>query len=174
MNKAQKLLTIYLCSIAALLGITIYTLFNSSASIQGLSVLDGEKFIQAVTDKPFQDTVDDASFAITERNFRVTNTLRIGNAIRVRGNKEFPQNDVILFCNIQYAEQMLELDPSYVNFCPGQITVREDINNKVIISALLVPLHKDNDALNDIVNKVNALVEESIEFAAEDWQEVYD
>ncbi len=132
-----------------------------------------EGFIVMSTDKAFQDVVDDAEFAISERNFRITNTLKIGNAVKKRGNKDFPENDVILFCNIQYAEEMLTIDPSYVNYCPGQITVREE-GDKIIISAPMVPLSFRNEKLDDLIKDVNRLVKEAVEFSAQDWQEVYD
>lgn len=130
-----------------------------------------EEFVTATSDKAFLDAAEDAAFAISERNFRITNTLRIGNAIRERGTEAYPENDVILFCNIRYAELMLDLEPEYVNYCPGQITVREAANNQVIISAPLVPKHPTNTELNELVDEVNQLITESVEFAAQTWQE---
>ena len=128
-------------------------------------------FFRLSSEKSFIDAAEDAAFAISERNFRITNTLRIGNAIRERGTAGYPENDVILFCNIRYAELMLDLDPEYVNYCPGQITIREAPDNQVIISAPLVPRHPTNNELNNYVDEVNQLIIESVEFASESWQE---
>ncbi len=130
-----------------------------------------ESLYSVSSNKSFTDAAEDAAFAISERNFRITNTLRIGNAIRERGTENYLDYDVILFCNIQYAELMIDADPYYVNYCPGQITISEVSENQVIISAPLVPLHGSNNELNELVQEINRLVVESVDFAAETWQQ---
>ena len=169
-----------LCLVAAALMVAIYhyagnqqsSVPNTVAPVLSKSTTQ-ELFIHKITNKPFIDAAEDAAFAISERNFRVTNTLRIGNAVRERGREDFAEYDVILFCNIQFAERMLELDPSYVNFCPGQIAVWEQ-DGQVHISAPLVPEHDHLEELTEIVTTINELVIESVEFAAEEWQDVTD
>lgn len=174
LSRSFKLHAVYLCIIAGLLTALSLNPNNSykhtGPDTVAVKTLASDTFINVSAEKSFIDAAEDAAFAISERNFRITNTLRIGNAIRERGNITFPENDVILFCNIQYAESMLELEPDYINYCPGQITVREISANEVIISAPLVPLHPDNQQLNVLVNEVNQLISESVEFAAENWQ----
>jgi len=118
--------------------------------------------------KRFADVVDDAEFAITERNFRITGRLHIGSAIRERGNPSFPDNEVLLFCNVTFAERMLTLNPEYVNFCPGRIAIR-GTDGAVIISAPLVPPDSSNAELNELVDTVNKLIIDAVDFAAEEW-----
>lgn len=167
-NPSKVIYPIIIIALSALL--CFYIVKSGSDNIDNPT---DETFIEMKTNKTFQDVADDAEFAISERNFRITNTLKIGNAIKVRGNKTFPENNVILFCNIQFAEDMLAIDPSYVNYCPGQIAVREE-GDKVVISAPLVPLSHHSEDLDSMVNEVNRLVREAVEFSAEEWQEVYD
>ena len=133
------------------------------------TVTDNHEVIYSqVTDKPFQDVVDDAEFAISEKNFRITNQLKIGKAVRERGNNEFPENNVILFCNIQYAEKMLLLEPDYLNYCPGQIAIRQAADH-VVVSAPLVP-YGQGESINALVDEVNQLIIEAVDFSAKDWQ----
>lgn len=157
------------------IGISLFIFYSYNKSEQStannLETHKQELLYSVDSNKSFTDAAEDAAFAISERNFRITNTLRIGNAIRERGTQSYLDYDVILFCNIQYAEYMIDEDPSYVNYCPGQITISEVSENQVIISAPLVPLHDSNDELNQIVQEINRLVIESVDFAAETWQQ---
>ena len=68
---------------------------------------ENEQIYEKKSKKTFANVVQDAEFAITENNFRITNRLHIGKAIKERGNIDFPQNEVILFCNLTIAEKML-------------------------------------------------------------------
>ena len=152
----------------------ILLFFNQKELIESSSTTinnNQESFYAVNSNKTFTDAAEDAAFAISERNFRITNTLRIGNAIRERGTENYLDYDVILFCNIQYAEQMLDEDPYYVNYCPGQMTISEVSENQVIISAPLVPMHESNDELNQLIQEINILIRESVDFAAESWQQ---
>ena len=171
MNSHFKYHAIYLIIIAILLILGIFSLFNrtNQKTKPSLATVINEQFITVRTNKTFMDATEDAAFAISERNFRITNTLRIGHAVRERGRDEFPENDVILFCNIHYAELMLDLESDYVNHCPGRITIREAPDDEVIISAPLVPLHENNQELNSFINEVNQFVIERVVFDAENW-----
>ena len=120
------------------------------------------------TDKPLQEVVDDTEFAITERNLRITGELHIGEAIRERGRTEFPDNEIIMYCSLAFAEKMLELSPDYINYCPGRITIRQK-NEYIIIAAPLWPEHPDNQELNLHIKKMNQLIREIVDFAAKDW-----
>ncbi|NIR94830.1 MAG: DUF302 domain-containing protein, partial [Gammaproteobacteria bacterium] len=64
------------------------------------------------------EVLEDAEFAISERNMRITDRLHIGRAIRDRGYEDFPDYEIILFCSLTYARRMLELEPEFINFCP--------------------------------------------------------
>jgi len=68
---------------------------------------------------------------------------------------------------------MLEIDKRSINYCPGRITIRED-GDKGVMAAAMMQLGDYNKKLGPIIEQSNKLVIEAIEFAAEDWQEVYD
>lgn len=125
-------------------------------------------YYSVTTDKSIQEVLDDIEFAITERNLRITNRLHIGKTIRERGNSEFPDYEIILYCSLTFAEKMLELNPDYINHCPGRITVRK-INNQVIITAPLWPDDINNVELKQHVLQMNKQVREIVDFATKDW-----
>lgn len=120
------------------------------------------------TSKPIADVLDDAEFAIVERNFRITGSLHIGRAIRERDGDGFPDYEVILFCNLAHARAMLELEPQLVNFCPGRITVR-GAGNQVIVSAPLLPQNTGHARGEALLAEINGLIREIVDYAAETW-----
>ena len=132
---------------------------------------DRRDYLQVSSDKPVLHILEDAEFAITERNFRINVRLHIGKAIRERGSTGFPDNEVILFCNLSYAKRMLELAPEYVRFCPQRLSVY-DKGEERIIFASLYPEDSSNIALNKVTREVNTEVREIVEFAATDWPEL--
>lgn len=134
---------------------------------------DKNDFAESSSDKNTVQILDDAEFAITERNFRINNRLHIGKAIRDRGESSFPDYEVILFCNLSHAKRMLELAPDYITYCPQRLIVR-DIGEHRIITAALLPHMKSNPALNLITAEINDLMREIVEFAATDWPELDD
>lgn len=125
------------------------------------------------TDKPFYEVVEDLEFAITERNYRIVNTLEIGKAIKERGNPDFPANTVVLFCNLSFAGSMLALEPEYLYHCPIKISARQS-DGKVLIVGQLFPETGYNSELDQVTNKINTHVIEIIEYAAKDWFDAAD
>lgn len=120
------------------------------------------------TRKPLSEVVEDAEFAIVERNFRVTGNLHIGKAIRERDGGDFPDYEVVLFCNLGYAREMLELNPEFVNFCPGRVTVR-GAGAATIVSAPLLPQNTGDPRLDALMKKLNTFIREIVDYAAESW-----
>ena len=135
--------------------------------------LNQNHYYQMETDKPIEEVLDDAIFAITERNFRLTSHLHIGKSIRDRKNPEFPDYEVLLYCNLSYAKKMLELDPNLITSCPGRITVRQK-GDMVNITAPLWPEKMKDNELKLHMQKMNELVREIVDYAADDWLLVYD
>jgi uncharacterized protein (DUF302 family) len=130
-------------------------------------------YYQLSTEKVLEEVLDDTIFAITERNFRITGHLHIGKGIRDRKHPEFPDYEVLLYCNLAYAKKMLELDPGMISSCPARITVRQH-NDKVIITAPLWPVDMENEELKSHMQNMNILVREIVNYAADDWLLVYD
>lgn len=126
------------------------------------------QFAKVESPKSMQLILDDIEFAITERNFRINNRLHIGKAISERVASGFPDYEVILFCNLSYAQKMLELAPDYISYCPQRIAIR-DKGERRVITASLLPEESDNPELKLITGEINSLALEIIEFAAAEW-----
>ncbi len=124
-----------------------------------------DQIYEKTTQKSFQDVLQDAEFAITENNFRITNRLHIGKAIQERGNTDFPQNEIILFCNLEIAEDMLKIEPRYINYCPYKITVT-DSGGTVTIGTRLLPYITDNPEMDNISKYINTILNSMVEYAA--------
>lgn len=123
---------------------------------------------ERATQKAFAQVVEDAEFAIVERNFRITGSLHIGKGIRERDGDDFPDHEVILFCNLGYAREMLELDPGFINFCPGRIAIRATAAG-VVVSAPLLPQNTGKARVGALVTKLNTHIREIVDYAAESW-----
>ena len=151
----------------------VFLFFQSGCSTEVDKFINQDHYYQVETDKTFEEVLDDTIFAITERNFRLTNHLHIGKAIRDRNNPDFPEYEVLLYCNLVYAKKMLELDPHMINSCPGRITVRQN-DDKVTITAPLWSEQMKNNDLRTHMENMNVLVREIVDYAADDWLLVYD
>ena len=118
-----------------------------------------------ISTKNFDDIIQDVEFAITENNFRVVNRLNIGESIQERKEKKFPKNEIILFCNLSLAEEMLILEPDYINFCPYKITINQQ-NNETFIATRLMPINTGSTKLNNFALKMNNILVKMVEYAA--------
>jgi len=147
--------------------------FLSGCSSEVDKFINQSRYYQLETDKAFEEVLDDTIFAITERNFRITSHLHIGKAIRDRNNPDFPEYEVLLYCNLVYTKKMLDLDPDMINYCPGRITIRQS-DDRIIITAPLWPEQKKDKSLKTHMQKMNVLIREIVDYAADDWLLVYD
>lgn len=126
---------------------------------------ENEQIYEKKSKKTFANVVQDAEFAITENNFRITNRLHIGKAIKERGNIDFPQNEVILFCNLTIAEKMLMIEPRYINYCPYKVTIT-DSNEYITVATRLLPLETDNSKMSTVFKTINKTLRSVVEYAA--------
>ena len=118
---------------------------------------------RSVTEKSFEDVVFELDFAITERNYRITGRNTIGKGLRTRGYESFPNVEVIHFCNLEYAREVLLLDPGFVAQMPCRITVHEQ-DAKTIISLILLPEDHPNAKVNDFSRRMNVILREIVSF----------
>ena len=118
--------------------------------------------------KTLPDILEDAEFSITEHNLRIVDRLHIGRSVRARGNKQFPDYEIILYCSLTLAEKMLSIDPALINVCPGRITVR-GTRGHYTVSAPLWPEHTGNNELNRLLHDMNGMVRAIVDYAANDW-----
>ncbi|MEQ8662239.1 MAG: DUF302 domain-containing protein, partial [Gammaproteobacteria bacterium] len=103
-------------------------------------------------------------FAITERNFRITGRNTIGKGLRERGYADFPDVEVIHFCSLELAREVLLLDPGYVAQMPCRITVHED-GAATVISVIRLPVDHADERVNAFARRMNATLAEIAEFA---------
>ena len=143
--------------------------FLSVLASNGLAEDDG--FIETRSVKKMAEILEDAEFAITERNFRINSRLHVGKAIREGGESNFSDFEVILFCNLSYVKLMLELAPDFIKYCPQRLAIY-DTGKTRVITAPLIPENTSNEALNAVTREMNTLVKEIVEFSALDWPEL--
>ena len=113
---------------------------------------------------PKNDAID------TENNFRIVNRINIGEAIQERKGVIFPRNEVILFCNLTTAEEMLKLEPDFISFCPYKITIserlgRSDLEEKIMISTRLLPTDTESTDINNLSVNMNEILRKIVEYA---------
>jgi uncharacterized protein (DUF302 family) len=124
----------------------------------------GGDIIRYSTDKSFDDVVFELNFAITEHNFRITGRNTIGAGLRKRGYDDFPDVEVIHFCSLELAREVLLLDPGFVAQMPCRITVHEQ-DGHTVISLVRLPLDHPDERVNDFARRMNATLTEIVEFA---------
>jgi uncharacterized protein (DUF302 family) len=125
------------------------------------------------SDKSLQDILEDLEFAMTEHNLRIVERLHIGQAIKLRGDEDFPEYEVILYCNLAFAREMLELAPEMINTCPGRVSVR-GTENSYIISAPLWPEQNSDSRLNQMMNDLNNQLKIIVDYSALEWSKPYE
>lgn len=130
------------------------------------------RFYEQATDKSLGEILEDIEFALTERNLRVLNKLHIGAGIQTRGYEDYPDYEIILYCNLDFARKMLDYMPELINSCPGKITVREK-NAGYLISATLWPEDNIHPDLERLMYNMNVIVREIVDFAALEWLDIH-
>ncbi|GEM_PF-844565 len=120
--------------------------------------------VRAATGKSFDDVVQELEFAISEHNYRVTGANNLGKALRERGDKNFPDTEVIHFCSVENAGEVLRLDPGYVAMMPCRITVHVQ-DGKTIISLILLPEDHPDPRVNEFARRTNAELRQIMDFA---------
>ena len=118
---------------------------------------------RSVTQKAFEDVVFELDFAITERNYRITGRNTIGKGLRTRGYKDFPNVEVIHFCNLEYAREVLLIDPGFVAQMPCRITIHEQ-GDETVISLILLPEDHPIPEVNDFSRRMNVILREIVSF----------
>jgi uncharacterized protein (DUF302 family) len=129
------------------------------------SIYAGTQIIhKEIRTKSFEDVVFDLEFAITQRNFRITARNDIGQGIRERGVKNFPNAIIIHFCNLTFARKALQLDPLLITYMPCRMAVYDD-GGRVIVSTALLPENSSNAQINAFSRRMNDILRRIIRFA---------
>jgi len=114
----------------------------------------------------YEDTLQNLDIAISEHNYRIIHRSNIGQAIRDRGDKDYPLSTVISFCNITYAKEMMEINSDLINDMPCIVTVREEVKG-VIVGTKLMKINSDNPLQNDFAHRINSNLISIIEATVE-------
>ena len=109
---------------------------------------------QQTSNYDYEDTLLNLDIAISEHNYRIIHRSKIGQAVRDRGEKDYPLSIVISFCNITYAKEMMNINSNLINDMPCIVTVREE-KEGVIIGTKLMSENTDNQHQNDFAKKIN-------------------
>lgn len=104
----------------------------------------------------FEDTILNLDIAISEYNYRIIHRSHIGQAVRDRGDTDFPLSTITSFCNITYAKEMMQINPVLINDMPCNIGVRETGDGKVIIGTKLMQEDVENPEQQAFAKKINA------------------
>ncbi len=123
--------------------------------------------LRATTDKAYQDVVDELDFAITERNFRLTGRNVVGSAIRKRGHPEFPDVEVIHFCNLENAREVLEIDPEFVAQMPCRVMVNTS-GDQTVINMILLPENNGDERIDRFARRLNQDLRAIVDFVLEE------
>lgn len=103
----------------------------------------------------FEDTILNLDIAISEYNYRIIHRSHIGQAVRDRGDEDFPLSTITSFCNITYAKEMMEINPLLINEMPCNIGVRQTKDGKVIIGTKLMDEQVSDPAQQAFAKKIN-------------------
>ena len=129
---------------------------------------DSDSLIQRfTTDKSFDDVIQELDFAITERNFRITGRNTVGKGMRNRGYEDYPDIEVIHFCSLDVAKEVLDIDPGFVAQMPCRVTVHEE-DEHVIISLILLPTDHKDPRVNEFARKMNITLREIVDYVLEE------
>lgn len=134
---------------------------NKEASSQTLTSLSIPSYTRD-SKKPFDDVVEDLLISIGEHNFRLTSHSRIGKAIAERTNTEFPLATVIHFCNLKYAQELLNIDLNYLLKMPCRIAIHETPNKRTVIQTWLLP--EDDEKTAQFSQKINSILIEIVDY----------
>lgn len=150
----------------ALVSGVLASLFFNLAFASGPSARSDMQITRFAADKPFSDVIFELNFAITERNFRITGRNTIGEGLRDRGYTTFPDVEVIHFCSLELAREVLLIDPGFVAQMPCRITIHEQAG-KTIVSLITLPTNHADERVNDFARRMNATLVEIVKFAVE-------
>lgn len=123
-------------------------------------------FYEVTTTKPYDEVLAELEVAIAENNFRITGHSRVGKVIRERGTPNFPEYDTVQFCNLTEAKTILLMSPQAIRHMPCNV-VTYQFQGKTVIRTHLLPTETSNPALDVFSVKMNKILKNIVDFAAE-------
>ena len=131
-----------------------YFLIFLIVAISGCVQENTSRLYQQSSNYNFEDTLLNLDIAISEHNYRIIHRSNIGQAIRNRGEGNYPLSTVISFCNITYAKEMMEINSALINDMPCIITVREEKQGVVVGTRLMID-NTSNQVQNNFATRIN-------------------
>lgn len=113
-----------------------------------------DRRFQAVSPYNFAETMQNLDIAISEFNYRIIHRSDIGQAVRDRGEKDFPLSTIVSFCNITYAKEMMLINDDLINEMPCNVAVRETAQG-VVVSTRLMDETAGSEAQKKFAKKIN-------------------
>ena len=135
-------------------------------SLMGCKTDDQTRLYQHHSSYSFEDTLLNLDIAIAEHNYRIIHRSHIGQAVRDRGEVDYPLSTITSFCNITYAKEMMEVNSDLINDMPCNVAVRETTDG-VIVSTTLMDANTDLESQNQFANKINNNLKSIIEATIE-------
>lgn len=136
--------------------ITTFCLFVVTVSLViGCQPQQESRVYERESPYTFQDTILNLDIAISEYNYRIIHRSHIGQAIRDRGDSDFPLSTITSFCNITYAKEMMLINPVLINDMPCNIGVRQTNDHKVIVSTKFMDESVIDPKQSDFAKKIN-------------------
>jgi uncharacterized protein (DUF302 family) len=123
---------------------------------------ESSRLYSQISPYDFDDTLFNLDIAISEHNYRLIHRSDIGQAIRDRGEPEFPLISVINFCNITYAREMLMINIELVNDMACEIVVRES-DSGVIVSTRLMDESTGSPEQQQFAKRMNKNIKKIVE-----------
>lgn len=124
------------------------------AAIAACQPKESDRRFQAVSPYNFAETMQNLDIAISEFNYRIIHRSDIGQAVRDRGDEDFPLSTIVSFCNITYAKEMMLINDDLINDMPCNVAVRETADG-VIVSSRLMDETAGSDAQQNFAKKIN-------------------
>ena len=135
-------------------------------SLMGCKTEEQNRLFEHHSSYSFEDTLSNLDIAIAEHNYRIIHRSHIGQAVRDRGEPNYPLSTITSFCNITYAKEMMQINPNLINDMPCNVAVRET-NDGVIVSTKLMANNTALDSQNQFANKINTNLKSIIEATVE-------
>lgn len=107
------------------------------ALLIGCQPVDQQRHYQAKSPYGFTETMQNLDIAISEFNYRIIHRSDIGQAVRDRGETDFPLSTIVSFCNITYAKEMMLLNDDLINDMPCNVAVRETADGVIVSTRLM-------------------------------------
>lgn len=117
---------------------------------------------QVTSPYDFEETLMNLDIAISEYNYRIIHRSHIGQAIRDRGDDDFPLATVTNFCNISYAHELLRMDMQMMARMSCEIAVWES-DEGVQVATRLMDEHYGSAEMREFAIRMNRNIKKIIE-----------